>query len=140
GGVHAIDKHLFALIDLCAERDVPRIAVHALLDGRDTMPRSACGYMRELLAYADGRAVVASLGGRYFGMDRDKRWDRTEKWYRVTVDGTGPTGTDPLPAIRDAYDRDETDEFITPTVIVKDGQPVASMHDGDSVICFNYRA
>ncbi len=73
----------FALIDLCAERSVPRIAIHALLDGRDTMPRSALGYMRQLLDYAGGRAVVASLGGRYFGMDRDKRWDRIEKWYRV---------------------------------------------------------
>src|SRR5687767_3242941 len=70
GGVHAIDKHLFALIDLCAERRVPRVAVHALLDGRDTMPRSGLGYMRELLDYAKGRAAVASLGGRYFGMDR----------------------------------------------------------------------
>src|SRR5262249_17258972 len=83
GGVHAIDKHLFALIDLCAERKVPRIAVHALLDGRDTMPRSGLGYMRQLIDYAKGRAEVASVGGRYFGMDRDKRWDRTGKWYRV---------------------------------------------------------
>ena len=141
GGVHAIDKHLFALIDLCAERNVPRIAVHALLDGRDTMPRSAFAYMRELLAYANGRAVVGSLGGRYFGMDRDKRWDRTEKWYRVSVDGVGPEAKDPLDVIRDAYDRNETDEFIRPTVIVgEDGKAVAPMHDGDAVICFNYRA
>ncbi|HEX7019614.1 MAG TPA: 2,3-bisphosphoglycerate-independent phosphoglycerate mutase [Gemmatimonadaceae bacterium] len=140
GGVHAIDKHLFALIDLCAEQQVPRIAIHALLDGRDTMPRSALGYMRALIEYAKGRAVVASLGGRYFGMDRDKRWDRTEKWYRVAVQGVGPQGADPLEVIRASYDRDETDEFITPTVIVKDGQPVAPMHDGDAVICFNYRA
>ena len=79
GGVHAIDRHLFALIDLCFEQKVPRLAIHALIDGRDTMPRSAFGYMRELLAYAGERAQVASLGGRYFGMDRDKRWDRTEK-------------------------------------------------------------
>lgn len=140
GGVHAIDKHLFALIDLCAEQKVPRIAIHALLDGRDTMPRSALGYMRELIDYANGRAVVASLGGRYFGMDRDKRWDRTEKWYRVAVQGVGPKGTDPLEVIRAAYDRNETDEFITPTVMVHDAQPVATMHDGDAVICFNYRA
>src|SRR5256885_7137654 len=85
GGVHAIDKHLFALIDLCAERSVPRVAIHALLDGRDTMPRSGLNYMRQLIQHADGRADVASLGGRYFGMDRDKRWDRTEKWYRASV-------------------------------------------------------
>lgn len=140
GGVHAIDKHLFGLIDLCAERKVPRVAVHALLDGRDTMPRSALGYMKQLLDYANGRAVVASLGGRYFGMDRDKRWDRTEKWYRVAVQGGGPQGTNPLEVIRAAYDRNETDEFIVPTVITHNGQPVAPMHEGDSLICFNYRA
>jgi len=140
GGVHAIDKHLFALIDLCADRKVPRVAVHALLDGRDTMPRSGLGYMRQLLDHAKGRAQVASLGGRYFGMDRDKRWDRTAKWYRVAVQGTGPEGTDPLQVIQEAYERNETDEFVTPTVIVRDGQPVAPMRDGDALICFNYRA
>jgi 2,3-bisphosphoglycerate-independent phosphoglycerate mutase len=140
GGVHAIDRHLFALIDLCSQQQVPRIAVHALLDGRDTMPRSAFGYMHELLSYADGRARVASLGGRYFGMDRDKRWERTEKWYRVAVDGVGPQRSDPLEVIRSAYERNETDEFITPTVIVENGEPVAPMRDGDSLICFNYRA
>ena len=140
GGVHAFDKHLFALIDLCARERVSRVAIHAMLDGRDTMPRSGLGYMRELLERAQGKAVVASVGGRYFGMDRDKRWDRIEKWYRVAVDGVGPTGTDPLEVIRESYERDVTDEFIAPTVIVKDGKPVAPMHDGDVVICFNYRA
>ena len=140
GGVHAIDAHLFALIDLCSRQQVPRVAIHALLDGRDTMPRSGLGYMRELLEKAHGRAEVASLGGRYFGMDRDKRWDRTEKWYRVAVQGVGPTGTDPLEVIRAAYERNETDEFITPTVIVRDGEAVAPMRNGDALICFNYRA
>jgi 2,3-bisphosphoglycerate-independent phosphoglycerate mutase len=140
GGVHAIDKHLFALIDLCAEQGVPRIAIHALMDGRDTMPRSGLGYMEDLLRHARNRAIVASLGGRYFGMDRDKRWERIEKWYRVAVDGVGQHGSDPLAVIRTAYDRDETDEFIEPTVIVENGQPVAPMRDGDSVIMFNYRA
>jgi 2,3-bisphosphoglycerate-independent phosphoglycerate mutase len=140
GGVHAVDRHLFALIDLCAKRQVPRIAIHALLDGRDTMPRSGLGYMQTLIDYAKGRAVIGSLGGRYFGMDRDKRWDRTEKWYRAAVDGAGPAAADPLAVIRDAYHRDETDEFITPTAIVQDGKPVAPIRDGDSVICFNFRA
>ncbi|HXD49539.1 MAG TPA: 2,3-bisphosphoglycerate-independent phosphoglycerate mutase [Gemmatimonadaceae bacterium] len=140
GGVHAIDTHLLALIDLCARRGVKKVAIHALLDGRDTMPRSALGYMRTLLGRAEGRAKVASLGGRYFGMDRDKRWDRTEKWYRVAVDGHGPEGDDPLAVIQAAYDRGESDEFITPTVIVRDGKPVAPMRDGDSLICFNFRA
>jgi 2,3-bisphosphoglycerate-independent phosphoglycerate mutase len=140
GGVHAFDKHLFALIDLCARERVARVAIHAMLDGRDTMPRSGLGYMRELLEHAAGKAVVASVGGRYYGMDRDKRWERTEKWYRVAVDGVGPTGADPLELIRASYERDVTDEFIVPTVIVKDGAAVAPMRDGDVVICFNYRA
>jgi len=140
GGVHAIDTHLFALIDLCAARGVPGIAIHALLDGRDTMPRSGLGYMQTLLDRAHGRAVVASLGGRYFGMDRDKRWDRTAKWYHAAVQGVGPQGTDPVAVIRAAYERNQTDEFITPTVIVRDGTPVAPMRDGDALVCFNYRA
>ena len=140
GGVHAIDQHLFALIDLCARSGVRKIAIHALLDGRDTMPRSGLGYMRELIERSAGRAVVASLGGRYYGMDRDKRWDRTERWYNVAVRGVGPQGTDPLEVIRQSYERDVTDEFVIPTVIVKDGKPVAPMRDGDVLICFNYRA
>jgi 2,3-bisphosphoglycerate-independent phosphoglycerate mutase len=140
GGVHAQDKHLFALIDLAERRRVPRLAVHALMDGRDTMPRSGLGYMQQLLAYAGNRAHVASIGGRYFGMDRDKRWDRTAKWYRVAVKGLGPEATDPLAVIRSSYERDVTDEFIEPHVIVKEGHPVAPMRDGDALICFNFRA
>jgi 2,3-bisphosphoglycerate-independent phosphoglycerate mutase len=140
GGVHALDGHLVALVELCSRRKVPRVAIHALLDGRDTMPRSGLGFMQRLLDNVKGRAALASLGGRYFGMDRDKRWDRTEKWYRAAVQGVGPTATDPLALITAAYERGETDEFITPTVMVHDGEPVATMRDGDSVICFNFRA
>jgi 2,3-bisphosphoglycerate-independent phosphoglycerate mutase len=140
GGVHALDKHLFALIDLAERRRVPRIDVHALLDGRDTMPRSGYAYMQELLARAGTRAHVASLGGRYYGMDRDKRWDRTAKWYSAAVKGLGPQATDALDVIRSSYDRGITDEFIEPHVIVKAGRPVARMRDGDALICFNYRA
>ena len=141
GGVHAVDTHLFALVDLAERERVERVVVHALTDGRDTMPTSGLGYMRELVEYARGRAQVASVGGRYFGMDRDKRWDRTEKWYRVAVEGVGPTGSDPVAVIRGAYDRGETDEFITPTVIARDdGTPTAPMCDRDTVICFNYRS
>ncbi|MEO5568009.1 MAG: 2,3-bisphosphoglycerate-independent phosphoglycerate mutase, partial [Gemmatimonadaceae bacterium] len=139
GGVHAIDHHLFALIDLCARMgSVP--AVHAMLDGRDTMPRSGEGYMRELVEKARGKAVIASVGGRYYGMDRDHRWERTEKWYRSAVNGTGPSATDPLAVIEAAYNRDETDEFVIPHAIVSGGAPVAPMRDGDVVICFNYRS
>jgi 2,3-bisphosphoglycerate-independent phosphoglycerate mutase len=140
GGVHAIDTHLFALIDLCAERGVPRVAIHALMDGRDTMPRSGLGYMQTLMEHVKGRAVLGSLGGRYFGMDRDKRWERTEKWYHAAVEGTGPSAAEPLAVIRAAYDAGVTDEFIEPTAIVQNGAPVAPMRDGDAVICSNFRA
>jgi 2,3-bisphosphoglycerate-independent phosphoglycerate mutase len=140
GGVHASDDHLYALIDLAERQRVPRVAIHALLDGRDTMPRSALGFMERLLARAGTRAHVASLGGRYFGMDRDTRWDRTEKWYRAAVKGLGPESPDPLAVIRASYGRDVTDEFVTPHVIVRDGRPVAPVRDGDSIVCFNFRA
>jgi 2,3-bisphosphoglycerate-independent phosphoglycerate mutase len=141
GGVHAIDSHLLALLDLAEREGVPRVAIQVMLDGRDTMPRSGLGYLEELIARARGRAVIGSVGGRYFGMDRDHRWERTEKWYNSAVRGTGPSATDPLQVVRDAYGRDVTDEFIVPTAIVDDtGKPVAPMRDGDSVICFNYRS
>jgi 2,3-bisphosphoglycerate-independent phosphoglycerate mutase len=141
GGVHAIDEHFFALIDLAAREGVPRIAIHALTDGRDTMPTSGEAYMSELLAHAGNRAVVGSVGGRYFGMDRDRRWARTEQWYHSAVLGTGPQATDPMAVITDAYARGETDEFITPTVITDAaGNAVAPMRDGDAVICVNYRS
>jgi 2,3-bisphosphoglycerate-independent phosphoglycerate mutase len=141
GGVHAIDTHLLALLDLAERQGVPRVAIQVMLDGRDTMPRSGLGYLEELLSAAKGRAVVGSVGGRYFGMDRDHRWDRTEKWYNSAVRGVGPSATDPLQVVRDAYARDVTDEFVVPTAIVDaSGQPVAPMRDGDAVICFNYRS
>jgi len=140
GGVHAVDRHLFALFDLVERERVPRAAVHALLDGRDTLPKSALGYMRETVERAAGRALIASLGGRYYGMDRDKRWDRTELWYNAAVLGIGPQVDDPIAAIRAAYDRGETDEFIKPMVVAKDGVPVAPFREGDALICFNYRA
>ena len=140
GGVHAIDAHLYAVIDMAERLHVPRVALHLLTDGRDTLPRSGLGYLKKLLDYARGRAYVASIGGRYYGMDRDKRWQRTELFYRVAVDGVGPESTDPLSVIQNAYDSGVTDEFIVPAVITRDGVPVAKMRDGDAVICFNYRS
>jgi 2,3-bisphosphoglycerate-independent phosphoglycerate mutase len=140
GGVHALDEHLFALFDLAERQQVPNVAVHALLDGRDTMPTSALGFMRQTIERARGRVKIASLGGRYFGMDRDKRWERERKWYDAAVRGVGPQVSDPVEAIRAAYARGETDEFITPAVVTSNGQPVAPMRDGDGVICFNFRS
>jgi 2,3-bisphosphoglycerate-independent phosphoglycerate mutase len=140
GGVHAIDQHLFAMIDLCARMGA-RTSVHAMLDGRDTMPRSGLGYMRELLSHAKGKANIASVGGRYFGMDRDNRWERTAKWYDAAVRGTGPRATDPIAVIESAYNRNETDEFVMPHLIAdENGAPLGRMQDGDVVLCFNYRS
>lgn len=140
GGVHAQDQHLFALLDLVERQRVPNVAIHALMDGRDTLPTSGLGYMRETLERAKGRARIASLGGRYFGMDRDRRWERVKKWYDSAVLGVGPSTDDPLGAIKAAYDRGETDEFLTPMFVVENGKPVAPMRDGDALICFNYRS
>jgi 2,3-bisphosphoglycerate-independent phosphoglycerate mutase len=151
GGVHAIDQHLFALIDLAIREKVPNVAIHAFMDGRDTMPNSGLGYMEQLLQYIASRSGnamessgtrvrVASVSGRYYAMDRDKRWPRTELAYRAVVDGTGPSATSPLDAIRASYDAGVTDEFIIPVVIVDDGEAVAPMRDGDAVIGVNYRA
>ncbi|MBA3673157.1 MAG: 2,3-bisphosphoglycerate-independent phosphoglycerate mutase, partial [Gemmatimonadaceae bacterium] len=141
GGVHAIDTHLLALVELAHRQGVRRVAIHAMVDGRDTMPRSGLGYLDELVAKTRGRATIASVGGRYFGMDRDHRWERTEQWYRSAVEGTGPSHADPVGLIRQAYDAGITDEFVPPTAIVDAaGAPLAPMRDGDAVICFNYRS
>ena len=140
GGVHAHQAHVLALVDLATREGVPRLAIHAMLDGRDTMPTSGLGYLEQLIAAVGGRATIASVGGRYYGMDRDNRWPRIELCYRAAVDGTGPSCTDPVGFVRDAYGRGETDEFIKPAVVVKDGAPVAPMRDGDAVICWNFRS
>ena len=140
GGVHAHQEHLLALVALAEREGAPKIAIHAMLDGRDTLPKSALGFMQDLITKTAGRAAIASVGGRYYGMDRDKRWPRIELWYRAAVDGTGPSATDPVAFIREAYGRGETDEFIKPATIVKDGAPVAPMRDGDALICWNFRS
>ncbi|MGI8508646.1 MAG: 2,3-bisphosphoglycerate-independent phosphoglycerate mutase, partial [Gemmatimonadaceae bacterium] len=140
GGVHGIDAHLYALIDMAERAGVSRVVLQLMTDGRDTLPQSALGYMRKLLEYTRGRAQVASVSGRYYGMDRDKRWERLELAYRAAVDGVGSRSADPLEVIQASYDAGITDEFIKPVVIVRDGEPVAPMRDGDAVICFNYRS
>jgi len=141
GGVHALDRHLEACIDLAERQRMPRTAIHALLDGRDTPPASAQGFMRELVMAARGRAVVATMCGRYFAMDRDKRWDRTKLAYDAMMHGVGIPATDPVEAIGAAYARGETDEFVKPIVITgADGKPVATIREGDGILCFNFRA
>ena len=141
GGVHGLDQHLFALVDLAERAGVPRVAIHALLDGRDTLPKSGLGYLEETLRRVGGRAAVGSIGGRYYGMDRDNRWARTELCYRAAVDGAGPPAPDPVGVVRAAYDAGTTDEFVLPATIVDaDGRAVAPMRPGDAVVCWNYRS
>ncbi|MBV9878956.1 MAG: 2,3-bisphosphoglycerate-independent phosphoglycerate mutase [Gemmatirosa sp.] len=141
GGVHGLDRHLFALVELAAREGVPRVAIHPMLDGRDTLPKSGLEYLQETLGVVGNRAVIGSLGGRYYGMDRDRRWQRTELWYRAAVLGAAPHATDPVEAVRQAYDAGTTDEFVVPLAIADaDGRPVAPMRDGDVVICWNYRS
>ncbi len=143
GGVHAIDTHLYAMLELAKREGLKRVAIHAFLDGRDTLPKSALGFMEELLDHIrkiGSPAKIASVSGRYYAMDRDQRWDRTQLAYRAIVLGEGPPVTDPLDSIRKTYEAGKTDEFMLPVVVTENGKPVAPMKDGDAVICFNYRS
>jgi len=140
GGVHANDRHLVALAELAARQDVPAVRVHALLDGRDTPPRSAVAFVIDLearLADAHPDARVATLGGRYYAMDRDKRWERVARGYDAIVHGVGVRATAPIDAIEAGYARNENDEFLTPTVI--DGID-GRVRDGDPIVHANFRA
>lgn len=143
GGVHSHQRHLLALLELAARHRVPRVAVHAFTDGRDTSPTSGIEHMRELLTTMErlGTGFVASVSGRYYAMDRDKRWERTKRAYDAIVCGQGRSARSPLEAIERSYAEGVTDEFIIPTVIVDgDGRPLATIRDGDAVIFFNFRA
>ncbi|HLB53996.1 MAG TPA: 2,3-bisphosphoglycerate-independent phosphoglycerate mutase [Gemmatimonadales bacterium] len=144
GGVHALDTQLLGCVELGLRLEAPRIAIHGFLDGRDTAPTSGAGFVGKLAAnlsrLAGPRAEIASLIGRYFAMDRDKRWDRTQLAYQLLVHGCGTPASDPVEAVQAAYARGETDEFIKPIVLVREGAPVAPMRSGDAVLCFNFRA
>jgi 2,3-bisphosphoglycerate-independent phosphoglycerate mutase len=141
GGVHAHEQHLYALVDLAAREGVTRVALHALLDGRDTPPTSGHAFLGRALERTRAHARLASLSGRYFGMDRDNRWERTGQWYRAAVLGEGAKERDGVAAVERAYSAGVTDEFIPPMVMVDDaGAPVAPMRDGDALICFNFRS
>ena len=140
GGVHANDRHLVALVELAARMGVPSVRIDALLDGRDTPPSSALGFMRDLearLAAVHPDARIASVGGRYYAMDRDQRGERTERGYDAIVHGAGLHASSATAAIEEAYARGETDEFVTPTVI--DGTDGA-LRDGDPIVHVNFRA
>ena len=139
GGVHSHESHIFAMLELAQRAGVPQVAVHAFLDGRDTPPRSAEPSLRALQARCDalGNAHIASVGGRYFAMDRDQRWERVRRGWDAIVDAESEhRASDALTALQAAYARGENDEFVAPTVL--DGaQP---MRDGDAVVFMNFRA
>jgi 2,3-bisphosphoglycerate-independent phosphoglycerate mutase len=142
GGVHANDNHLVAVVELAASQGVKRVRVHGLLDGRDTPPRSAIEFVPDLekrLAAAHPDAKIATIGGRYFAMDRDKRWERTKKGYDAIVHGVAAFhAPSAVAAVEAGYARGENDEFITPTII--DGVDHGTIADGDAVLHCNFRA
>lgn len=142
GGVHSHIAHLFALLELCKKVDFKDVYIHAFLDGRDVAPDSAKNYMEQLLNKIEevGIGKVATVQGRYYAMDRDKRWDRVEKSYRAMVYGEGPQHHHPVEAIAESYEQSVYDEFVLPTVIVdSDGNPNGLVESNDAVIFFNFR-
>jgi len=143
GGVHSSQEHLYACLELARREGVPRTFVHAFMDGRDTPPKSGAGFMGQLEQHIKtlGYGKVATVCGRYFAMDRDKRWDRVGQAYATMVRGEGFRAGSGLAAMEAAYGRGETDEFVKPTVVVNgDGKPVGSIRDGDAVLFFNFRS
>jgi len=142
GGVHSHIKHLYALLELAKQHGLQRVYVHAVLDGRDVPPANAREYIDALQnKFAElGLGAIATVMGRYYAMDRDKRWDRVEKAYYAMVYGEGIMATLPSGAVAQSYEKGETDEFVLPVVIIKQtGEPVATIKDGDSVIFYNFR-
>jgi 2,3-bisphosphoglycerate-independent phosphoglycerate mutase len=135
GGVHSGWQHLEALVELAAREGVPDLVVHAFTDGRDTLPTSAPAYLEELQRWLRRAGRVGTVSGRYYAMDRDRRWDRTRLAYEAIVHAEGLETPDPVAAVRQAYERGETDEFVQPTVI-GDYDGIA---DGDAVVHFNFR-
>lgn len=141
GGVHSSWGHITALLKMAADKGVERLYLHAFLDGRDVPPQSALKYLGWLKGeMADsGVGEVATVSGRFYAMDRDKRWERTKLAYDVLTRGEGETAADAEAAVEQSYDEGVVDEFVKPTVILRDGRPVATVKEGDSVIFFNFR-
>ncbi len=141
GGVHSLDKHLYKLCDMTAQYDLDNVFIHGFGDGRDTDPRSGKGYMEELTNHLSGsNGKVASFIGRYYAMDRDKRWERVKLAYDLLVHGKGKATTDVLGAIQESYDEGVTDEFVKPIVVVDDaGKPLGNLEEGDVVVFINFR-
>jgi len=141
GGVHSYTSHLYALLKMAKQQGVEKVFVHCFMDGRDTAPTSGAGFIKDLQKEMKNLCCgkVASVCGRYYAMDRDNRWDRVEKAYDMLVLGQGEKAENPVDALKLSYKNGVTDEFVLPTVITENGEPVASVDDGDSVIFFNFR-
>lgn len=141
GGVHSALPHLYAFLKMAKAQGVAQVFHHALMDGRDTPPSSGLGYIRdverEMAALGIGK--IATVAGRYWGMDRDNRWDRVQKFYDAVTQGVGESAPNAEAAMQQSYDKGKTDEFVLPTVLQENGQPVALIRDGDGVFCLNFR-
>ncbi len=141
GGVHSHISHLKAIIDVCKAEGLKDVFIHAFTDGRDCDPKSGLGFIKELQEHLnDNVGKIATVSGRYFAMDRDKRWERIKLAYDALANGTGEKATDAIAAVENSYSKNITDEFIRPAVIIDEGQqPLAAIKDGDVAICFNFR-
>ncbi|MGI6695593.1 MAG: 2,3-bisphosphoglycerate-independent phosphoglycerate mutase [Christensenellales bacterium] len=141
GGVHSHLNHLFALLDMAKARGLEKVFVHCLLDGRDVPPTSGAEFIRQLQHKLENLGVgqIATIQGRYWGMDRDNIWERVKLGYDAMVLGEGVPATDPVQAVLDSYDSGVTDEFVKPVVMMRDSFPVGTIAAGDSLICFNFR-
>ena len=140
GGVHSMDSHLYKLCDVTKEFGLEKVYIHAITDGRDSDPRSGLGFITSLVNHLKvSNGKIATLIGRYYGMDRDKRWERVKESYDLMVHGKGTTATDVIQAMKDSYAADVTDEFIKPVVFTENGKPIGLIQENDVVICYNYR-
>ena len=141
GGVHSHNRHLYGLLEMAKRRDFENVYVHCFLDGRDTPPASAEGYITKLQEKMKEKGIgkIASLSGRFYSMDRDKRWQRIQKAYDALVNGKGIKSGSPIKAIEDSYQKEVFDEFVEPTVICNGDEPIATIGKNDSVIFFNFR-
>lgn len=141
GGVHSHINHLKAVCSVCKEQGLTNVFIHAFTDGRDTDPKSGLAFLKELQQHLDtSTGIIASVSGRYYAMDRDKRWERVKLAYDALVNGVGEKATNAITAVEAAYAAGVTDEFIKPTIITKaDGTPLATIKEGDVAICFNFR-
>lgn len=140
GGVHSHIDHLKGIISIAHQHNVERVFIHAFMDGRDTDPKSGVGFLKDLenhLKQTTGK--IASVVGRYYAMDRDKRWERVKLAYDLMVHGTGKATTNAVDAVQQSYAEGVTDEFIKPIVVTKNEKPLATIQDGDAVLCFNFR-